>query len=469
MITVTLLLIAALFAPAAGYAEYIEQKEATPQAELHPLATGDIVIDQTTFPDRDFFLWAEKQSWGLDHVLTAVEAAAVTYINVNTLGVRDLTGIEYFPNIESLACYNNYYITEIDTSHNPKMTSIMAYGNPELSSVNVANNPLLQELLCSGGELTELDVSHNPELTYLSISNNRIRELDLSHNPRLTGLACSGNELTELDVTGNPMLSELMCGSNHLVTLDLSKNSEMLPVYVVFYRVQTSTATVFSPDDGTTRYVDLAAVVGAENLGNITSVTGGVLNPSTGLVALDTSTTDTLVYTYDVGYFYSTDDMDVTLTLTSSEAPLMNISFDAANGSAALTSTIPRGSLLTKPADPVKEGYRFAGWHTQDSEGNLTPWDFNSPVADHTTLVAKWEELTEEEPITEEPIIEDPIKEDPAKVGSAVESPADARATNAAPRLPATGGNGYLVGAGILALLAAASLAIGAGMRVRRR
>jgi uncharacterized repeat protein (TIGR02543 family) len=462
------MLAVALFIPNAGYAEVTRQGEAAKQAELSPLALGDIDIDQTTFPDRNFFLWAEKQSWGLDRVLTVQEAASVTYLALSTEGVRDLTGIEHFPNLEILGCYNNY-LTEIDTSHNPKLVGINAFGNPDLSSVNVTGNPSLLWLSCSGGKLTELDVSQNPELADLSIEDNKIRELDLSHNPELTSLSCSGNDLSELDATGNPMLRELMCGGNHLTTLDLSKNTEMLPVYVVFYRFQTSMATVFSPDGDITRYVDLAAVVGAENLGNITSVTGGVLSQSTGLVTLDTSTTDTLVYTYDVGYPYSVFDMDVTLTLTSSEAPLMNISFDAANGSATITSTIPRGSLLTKPADPVKDGYRFAGWHTQDSEGNLTPWDFDSPVADHTTLVAKWEELTEEEPITEEPITEEPVKEDPSKVGSVVESPADARATSAAPRLPATGDNRYLVGAGILALLAAASLAIGAGMRVRRR
>ena len=51
--------------------------------------------------------------------------------------------------------------------------------------------------------------------------------------------------------------------------------------------------------------------------------------------------------------------------------------------------TIPKGQKLTKPADPTKDGYKFAGWYTDSS---LTkPYDFSTPVNSDITLYAKWD------------------------------------------------------------------------------
>ena len=43
-----------------------------------------------------------------------------------------------------------------------------------------------------------------------------------------------------------------------------------------------------------------------------------------------------------------------------------------------------------KPAQPTKDGHRFAGWY---SDAELTSeYDFNSPVTQDTTLYASWTE-----------------------------------------------------------------------------
>ena len=45
------------------------------------------------------------------------------------------------------------------------------------------------------------------------------------------------------------------------------------------------------------------------------------------------------------------------------------------------------GNAVAKPSDPVKSGYKFAGWYTADGQ----PYDFDTPVADETIIVAGWE------------------------------------------------------------------------------
>ena len=63
----------------------------------------------------------------------------------------------------------------------------------------------------------------------------------------------------------------------------------------------------------------------------------------------------------------------------------LTVTFDADNGSAATTQNVVYGSLLTKPADPVKQDYIFNGWYNGE-----TAFDFSQPVMASMTLRAKW-------------------------------------------------------------------------------
>jgi uncharacterized repeat protein (TIGR02543 family) len=46
------------------------------------------------------------------------------------------------------------------------------------------------------------------------------------------------------------------------------------------------------------------------------------------------------------------------------------------------------GEKVTRPADPVKEGYIFKGWCIGSTTGEY--YDFNSPVTDDIKLFAAW-------------------------------------------------------------------------------
>lgn len=68
----------------------------------------------------------------------------------------------------------------------------------------------------------------------------------------------------------------------------------------------------------------------------------------------------------------------------------VTITFDSKGGSSVKTITVERGSKATKPTNPTKSGYTFAGWYNGE-----TLFDFNTAITTNITLVAKWTEGTE--------------------------------------------------------------------------
>ena len=84
------------------------------------------------------------------------------------------------------------------------------------------------------------------------------------------------------------------------------------------------------------------------------------------------------------------------LILYAKWAPVVyTVSFDLAGGQAPEGSSedaykpqenILPGYTATKPVDPVREGYTFAGWYTKDGQ----PFSFTTPIGKNYELVARW-------------------------------------------------------------------------------
>lgn len=64
------------------------------------------------------------------------------------------------------------------------------------------------------------------------------------------------------------------------------------------------------------------------------------------------------------------------------------VKFDAQGGSSVNGQTPASGSTVTKPTDPTREGYTFAGWYTD--EACTEAYDFSVAVTADMTLYAKW-------------------------------------------------------------------------------
>ena len=86
-------------------------------------------------------------------------------------------------------------------------------------------------------------------------------------------------------------------------------------------------------------------------------------------------------------YLYANHFSLYTLAYAAEEAPAVcKVNFDDGMGNVtSQTKTV--GEKLTKPADPVRDGYTFAGWYSGEQA-----WDFaKDVVSTDMTLVAKWE------------------------------------------------------------------------------
>lgn len=62
--------------------------------------------------------------------------------------------------------------------------------------------------------------------------------------------------------------------------------------------------------------------------------------------------------------------------------------FNSDGGTTISNQIIEKGKVITKPSDPVKEGYKFLGWFVNDQ-----PYNFDTPVERNIEITAKWEKI----------------------------------------------------------------------------
>ena len=70
----------------------------------------------------------------------------------------------------------------------------------------------------------------------------------------------------------------------------------------------------------------------------------------------------------------------------------VTVTFEPQNDTPATSQTVTVGGKATKPSDPTRNGYTFAGWYT-DADGR-TAWNFDAAVTGSMTLYAKWTRMS---------------------------------------------------------------------------
>ena len=70
------------------------------------------------------------------------------------------------------------------------------------------------------------------------------------------------------------------------------------------------------------------------------------------------------------------------------------VSFDSNGGSSVAAQSVTYNTAASKPEDPSRKGYTFAGWFT--GKDCKTAYDFNSNVTGDITLYAKWNKIPDQ-------------------------------------------------------------------------
>ena len=96
-----------------------------------------------------------------------------------------------------------------------------------------------------------------------------------------------------------------------------------------------------------------------------------------------------------VSYTYTISDIkaDQIVSVSVSQNLMFTVTFEAPVGKFYTAQQVEQGSIATRPADPVVEGYKFDGWYKD--VGLTIPWDFaTEKVIGPTTIYAKLTAIT---------------------------------------------------------------------------
>ena len=246
-------------------------------------STEDIGINDIYFPDSNFrkYLFDMKDP---EHTgsFSESEINSMTQIECGGKSIADLTGIELFPNLETLACYNNQ-IASIDLSRNPKLIYFSGYGN-KFTEISVRQCPSLAKLIHEAtpqysnktvryssnegytfyyfsvdesvkiiepvwidettfpdqnfrtyvssnfdsdknGYLDQTEISSVKEINCGSSSITTLKGVE--HFAKLQNLVCVSNQISSLDLSENKNLKFVSCGNNAMTELNLQNCTKL--------------------------------------------------------------------------------------------------------------------------------------------------------------------------------------------------------------------------------------------------
>lgn len=154
------------------------------------------------------------------------EALNISFLLIQNGNITNLSGIEYFINLEHIDCSHNQ-LEIINISQNIKLQSLTCYNN-KLSSLDVSKNTELSSIECSNNNLTSINVLKNTKLVTLEFSNNQVTEIDVTKNIYLVQFYFMSNLITDLDISQNKLLGEVYCSNNKLETVNLKNGKRQL-------------------------------------------------------------------------------------------------------------------------------------------------------------------------------------------------------------------------------------------------
>lgn len=203
-----------------------------------------VAIDEENFPDENFRDWVFEQDWNNDGSLSAEEIENVTSPWLDSKGIKDLKGIEYFTNLTNLNCSYNDLIS-LDVTGLQNLIGLNCSYN-DLTSLDVTGAQNLESLYCRNNELTSLDVTGLQNLTELDCSYNKIAgTLDVSNCPELKRLYCHKNLLTDVK----------LCGDASYEEIDVRYNELPEEITIEFWPYEGAEA-YYSPQDNNKVYIN---------------------------------------------------------------------------------------------------------------------------------------------------------------------------------------------------------------------
>ncbi|WP_075344382.1 hypothetical protein [Tenacibaculum agarivorans] len=151
-------------------------------------------------------------------------------LNIENLGIKDLTGIEDFIALKTLFAANNVLET-IDLSKNTNLETL-SLGNNDITSIDLSANTELTDLSIENNNLIALDLSKNVKLIDIVVSENDLENLKVTNCVSLDRIDARDNKLKSINLSTNTVLNELRLENNLLKEINLSTNTNLYEVYL---------------------------------------------------------------------------------------------------------------------------------------------------------------------------------------------------------------------------------------------
>lgn len=336
--------------------------------------------------------------------MAQADAVGIFSLDVSGNNISDLSGIEFFGDLESLNAVDNN-LSNINLNENRNLQTLLLALN-SLTDINLSNNTELISLSINQNTISNIDLTNNVDLVSLEISSNQINTIDLSNNLALTEVLANDNELLELDLSENVLLSEIDVSNNSLFNLNIQNGNNINIQDADFNAINNMDLVCIQVDDAaysnsTWSNIDSQSVfstncspenddcLDAQSIGLGVSVLGSSISASSGIVIPECQ--DDTIVLFDVWYQFDAPasgaitaiattllgNLNANIAIYSNCNEVTPISCDS--GTVALTDLIPG------------ETYYIQVWIGGNPNGRSTQnqpqvGEFNLVVEDTSTL-----------------------------------------------------------------------------------
>ena len=213
-------------------------------------SSPDVSITEDVFPDAVFRQWltdpANLNGAGSDGVFTQEELEDIRQINVSSMGISSLEGIEVFSALESLSCKDNA-LEVLNVQQNRALRYLQCDYN-RIDSLDVSGLDQLQALYCENNHMTSLDLTGCTALEIIYCRSNDLESVDFSTNTSLKFIESFDNQLTEVDLSMLTDLEFVHLDHNRLTHLDMSHNPNLSGIGSGFVARNNWLDTLVLPD-----------------------------------------------------------------------------------------------------------------------------------------------------------------------------------------------------------------------------
>lgn len=185
-----------------------------------------VACQPINFPDPNFkqaLLTKHNVDTDGDGEICIEEAEKVTLLHLlKNSNITDITGIEYFTNLEGITLdYNN--LPTIDLSKNVKLKKLHIKFS-KLTHIDLKKNINLEYLRIDGNPIKNIDLSLNKKLIFFSAYHNQLTNLDISNLTNLKLITVAYGKITELKTDNCTSLFQVDAWDNLITKLNFTTN-----------------------------------------------------------------------------------------------------------------------------------------------------------------------------------------------------------------------------------------------------